>query len=168
LKAYDIRIYPDPVLTVKAKKVEAFDDELREIIDSMKLTMQISGGVGLAAPQIGISKSIAIIERNEQQYILINPELIEFSGNITSEEGCLSFPGIFAQVTRPNSVKIKTRDLNGEEKFFEVEGYIARAFLHEMDHLEGKLFIDHISPLKRGVIKKKMKKRALGDQDEKN
>ena len=160
MKAYDIRHYPDPILTKKAEKVEKFDDELRDIIDSMKLTMQVSGGVGLAAPQIGISKRIAIIEREEQQYILINPELIESSGDITSEEGCLSFPGIFAQVTRPNCIKIKTYDLDGEEKTLEAEGYIARAFLHEMDHLEGVLFIDHISPLKRGVIRKKMKKRA--------
>jgi peptide deformylase len=160
LKAYDIRIYPDPVLNLKAEKVEIFDDELRDIVDSMRLTLQISGGVGLAAPQIGISKRIAIIERDEKQYLLINPELIEYSGNMTSEEGCLSFPGIFAQVTRPNCIKIKTNDINGETGFLEVDGYIARAFLHEMDHLEGKLFIDHISPLKRGMIRKKMKKRA--------
>ncbi|MCL1875279.1 MAG: peptide deformylase [Synergistaceae bacterium] len=166
MKAYDIRIYPDPVLTLKSEKVEKFDDELREIIDSMRLTLQISGGVGLAAPQIGISKCIAIIVRDEQQYILINPELIESSGNVTSEEGCLSFPEIFAQVTRPNCVKIKTNCINGEVKFFEVDGYIARAFLHEMDHLEGKLFIDHISPLKRGVIRKKMKKRASNEKNE--
>ena len=166
MKAYDIRIYPDPVLTLQSEKVEKFDDELREIIDSLRLTMQISGGVGLAAPQIGILKRIAIIVRNEQQYVLINPELMESSGNITSEEGCLSFPGIFAQVTRPNCIKIKTNDMGGEEKFIEVDGYIARAFLHEMDHLEGKLFIDHISPLKRGVIRKKMKKRSLNEKNE--
>jgi peptide deformylase len=90
--------------------------------------------------------------------VLINPELIEYSGLDTKEEGCLSFPGIYAQVTRPYNIKIKTNDINGKVNFLEVEGYIARAFLHEMDHLDGKLFIDHLSPLKRGVIKKKMKK----------
>ena len=158
MKAYDIRVYPDPILTLKAEKVEKFDDELQNVIENMSLTMQIAGGVGLAAPQVGILKRIAIISRDDKQYILINPELIECSGNETKEEGCLSFPGMFAQVARPNKVKIKTNDVKGEVKFLEVEGSVARAFLHEMDHLDGKLFIDYLSPLKRGVIKKKMKK----------
>jgi peptide deformylase len=158
LKAYDIKIYPDPILTLKAEKVEKFDEELQIIIDNMCLTMQIAGGVGLAAPQVGLLKRIAIVSRDDQQYILINPELIECSGNETKEEGCLSFPGMFAQVARPNKVKIKTNNAKGDVNFLEVEGNIARVFLHEMEHLDGKLFIDHLSPLKRGVIKKKMKK----------
>jgi len=165
LKAYEIRVYPDPILTLKAEKVEKFDDELQNVVDNMCLTMQIAGGVGLAAPQIGILKRIAIISRDEKQYILINPELIECSGHETKEEGCLSFPGMFAQVERPEKIKIKTQDVKGEVKFLEVEGVIARTFLHEMDHLDGKLFIDYLSPLKRGVIKKKMKK-GLGRRNE--
>ena len=165
MKAYDVRVYPDPVLTLKAEIVESFDDELREIVDNMFFTLHITGGVGLAAPQVGISKRIAIISR-EEQYVLINPEIIEFSGSNISEEGCLSFPEIFAHVTRPFKVKVKTNDLNGEVKYIEVEGYIARIFLHEIDHLDGKLFIDYISPLKRGMIRKKMKKRALDNKDE--
>ena len=160
MKAYDIKVYPDPVLTLKAENVENFDDGLREIIDNMRLTLQISGGVGLAAPQVGISKRIAMIAHENHEYILINPELVECSGNDTREEGCLSFPEIFAQVTRASSVKVKTNDLNGEVKFIEIEGYLARAFQHEMDHLDGKLFIDLLSPLKRGMIRKKMVKRA--------
>jgi peptide deformylase len=167
LKAYEIRIYPDPVLTLKSKNVEKFDDELQDIIDSMHLTMKIAGGVGLAAPQIGISKRIAIISRDNQQYILINPELMEYSGQETKEEGCLSFPGIYAQVTRPYNIKIKTNDMNGEVIFLEAEGNIARAFLHEMDHLDGTLFIDHLSQLKRGVIRKKMKKGQKKRNEEK-
>jgi len=166
LRVYDIRNYPDPVLSLKAENVEVFDDNLQEIINNMCLTMQMAGGVGLAAPQVGILKRIAIILR-EEKYILINPELIECSGNETSEEGCLSFPGIFAQVTRPYCIKVKTNDINGEVKFIEVEGYIARAFLHEMDHLDGKLFIDYLSPLKRGMITKKMKKRTLENGNKK-
>jgi len=158
LKAYDIRVYPDPILTLKAEKVERFDDELQNVIENMSLTMQIAGGVGLAAPQVGILKRIAIVSRDEKQYVLINPELVECSGNETKEEGCLSFPGMFAQVARPSKVKVKTNDVKGDVKFLEVEGSVARAFLHEMDHLDGKLFIDYLSPLKRGVIKKKMKK----------
>ena len=161
LKAYDIRIYPDPALTLKAENVENFDDELKEIIDNIRLTLQISGGVGLAAPQVGISKRIAIILHEDQEYILINPELVAYSGSDTRDEGCLSFPEIFSQVKRPCIIKIKTNDMNGEVKFIEAESFLARAFLHEMDHLEGKLFIDLISPLKRGMIRKKMKKRAL-------
>jgi len=164
LKAYDVRVYPDPVLSMKAESVEVFDDSLREIIDNMFFTLQVAGGVGLAAPQVGISKRIAIISR-EEKYVLINPELIESSGSSTNEEGCLSFPEIFAHVTRPFKIKVKTNDVNGEVKFIEVESYIARVFLHEMDHLEGKLFIDHISPLKRGMIRKKMKKRAADNKN---
>lgn len=167
MKAYDIRIYPDPVLTSKAEIVEKFDDELQEVIDSMYLTMQMTGGVGLAATQIGIPKRIAIISRDEQKYVLINPELIEYSGQDTKEEGCLSFPGIFAMVTRPYSIRIKTNDMNGEVVSLEVEGHIARAFLHEMDHLDGKLFIDYLSPLKRGVIRRKMKKGQQKRSEEK-
>ena len=166
MKTYVIKIYPDPVLTLKAENVETFDDDLKEIINNMRLTMQVAGGVGLAAPQVGISKRIAIISHENREYILINPELVEYSGNDTKEEGCLSFPKIFAQVTRSYSIKVKTNDVNGEIKFIEAEDYLARAFLHEMDHLDGKLFIDHISALKRGMIRKKMKKKALETQNE--
>jgi len=166
LRAHDIRIYPDPILTLKAKNVENFDDTLLEILDDMRLTLQMTGGVGLAAPQIGISKRIALIIQELHEYILINPEIVEHSGNDTREEGCLSFPEIFALVRRPYSVKIKTNDINGEVKFIEAEGYLARAFQHEMDHLEGKLFIDLLSPLKRGMIRKKMKKRSSEKQNE--
>ena len=161
MKTYDIRTYPDPILALKAEYVIIFDDDLREIINNMRLTMQIAGGVGLAATQVGISKRIAIISCNDNEYILINPELVEYSGSDTKEEGCLSFPEIFAQVTRPYSIRIKINDLNGEVQFIETEGQLARAFLHEMDHLDGKLFIDYLSPLKRGMIRKKMKKRAI-------
>ena len=167
MKAYEIRVYPDPILTSKAENVETFDDTIMEIIDNMRLSLQIAGGVGLAAPQIGIPKRIAIIQHETNEYILINPEVVEYSGNDTREEGCLSFPEIFAIVSRPSSVKIKTNDINGEVKFLEVEGYLARAFQHEMDHLEGKLFIDLLTPLKRGVIRKKMKKRLLEKKNEK-
>lgn len=166
MKAYDIRVYPDPVLTSKAKDIEKFDDDLRDIIDNMRITLQIAGGVGLAAPQIGISKRIALIVQEQHEYILINPVLVEHSGRDIREEGCLSFPEIFSLVTRPYSIKVKTHDINGEVKFIEAEGYLARAFLHEMDHLEGKLFIDLLSPLKRGMIRKKMKKRAIEKQNE--
>ena len=167
MKAYDIRIYPDPVLTSKAETIEIFDNDLNGIIDNMRLTLQIAGGVGLAAPQIGMPKRIAIIFCDGHEHILINPELAEYSGGDTREEGCLSFPEIFAQVTRPFRIKVKTNDIDGEVKFIEAEGYLARVFLHEMEHLEGKLFIDHLSSLKRGMIRKKMKKRALEKQNEK-
>lgn len=160
MQAYEIRVYPDPVLNLKAREVEEFDDELRELVGSMRLTMKLADGVGLAAPQVGISKRVAVISRDGREFVLINPEIVERAGSETKEEGCLSFPGIFAQVARPQRVKIRAWDENGNSSEIEAESTLARAILHEMDHLDGKLFIEMLSPLKRGMIRKKMIKRA--------
>jgi peptide deformylase len=155
-----IRLYPDPVLKIPTEPVERFDKELSFFIEKMRLAMEIFEGVGLAAPQVGVSKKIALVSYEKAFYVLINPRILEQDGEQDGDEGCLSFPGIYAPVKRPARIKVAARDAAGQERVYDVDGYVARAFLHEMDHLDGKLFIDRLSPLKRGMIRKKMTKRA--------
>ena len=158
-----VKIYPDPVLKIPAAAVERFDAELDALVWDLRLTMDANEGVGLAAPQVGVSKKIAVISHEGSYYVLINPRLLEKEGIQEGEEGCLSFPGIYAPLPRPARIKVAARDTSGAEHVYEVEGVLARAFLHEMDHLEGKLFIERLSALKRGMIRKKMYKRAIGE-----
>ncbi|MDR2176315.1 MAG: peptide deformylase [Synergistaceae bacterium] len=158
-----VRLYPDPVLKVPAEPVERFDGSLSRFVEKMRLTMEVSEGVGLAAPQVGVSKKIALVSYENVFCVLVNPALLEQDGEQDGDEGCLSFPGIYAPVKRPARIRVAARDTEGRERVHEVEGYAARAFLHEMDHLDGKLFIDRLSPLKRGMIRKKMVKRAAAE-----
>jgi peptide deformylase len=130
------------------------------LVEKMRLAMEISEGVGLAAPQVGVSKKIALVSYEGAFHVLVNPRLLEQDGEQEGDEGCLSFPGIYVPLKRPARIRVAARDAAGQEHVHEVEGYVARAFLHEMDHLDGKLFIDRLSPLKRGMIRKKMTKRA--------
>lgn len=160
-----IRIFPDPALKMPTARVERFDEDLVSLIEKMRVTMEMHDGVGLAAPQVGVSKKIALVAYDDVFYVLINPELLEQEGEQDGEEGCLSFPGIYANVKRPARVRVAAQDVTGERKVYEVENFLARAFLHEMDHLNGKLFIEYLSNLKRGMIRKKMYKRAVGDDD---
>jgi peptide deformylase len=161
---YPIVKYGDPVLETKAARVEVFGTpELRKLVDDMFQSMYAAHGVGLAAPQIGISQQIAVIdcsnaERPEEKIVLINPEILSSEGSQTSEEGCLSLPGFREQVTRGKHVTVRAQDVNGT--WFETSGedLLARAFLHETDHLNGTLFINHISVLKRDLIKRKIRK----------
>lgn len=159
-----IRVFPDPVLKMQTVSVDKFDTELADFVEKMRIAMEAHDGVGLAAPQVGVSKKIALVARDDALYVLINPRLLEQSGEQDGEEGCLSFPGVYANVKRPERVKIVAQDLTGQERTYEVDGFLARAFLHEMDHLDGKLFIEYLSSLKRGMIRKKMYKRAAGDE----
>lgn len=158
----EVRKYPDPVLKKVSEPVTVFDQELADFVKVLFASMRVHDGVGLAAPQVGVLKKIAVVEYEGKSYILINPRVIDQKGLQEGEEGCLSFPGIYAHVTRPNWVKIESRDLDGGTVTFEGEGYTARAFLHEMDHLSGKLFIDYLSNLKRNAIKKKAAKHTGG------
>ena len=158
----EIRKYPDPVLKKVSEPVTVFDQELADFVKVLFASMRVHDGVGLAAPQVGVLKKIAVVEYEGKSYVLINPRIIDQKGLQEGEEGCLSFPGIYAHVTRPNWVKIESRDLDGGIVTFEGEGYTARAFLHEMDHLSGKLFIDYLSNLKRNAIKKKAAKHTGG------
>lgn len=158
----EIRKYPDPVLKKISEPVTVFDESLAKFVKDLFASMRVHDGVGLAAPQVGVLKKIAVVEYEDKSYVLINPKVIDQKGIQEGEEGCLSFPGIYANVVRPQWVKIETHDLSGNIQTYEGEGYTARAFLHEMDHLSGKLFIDYLSSLKRNAIKKKAVKHTGG------
>ena len=160
---YPIVKYGDPVLDKPAAKVTQFDDELQKLLDDMFESMYAAHGVGLAAPQIGISKRIAVIdvtfkEDPNARLVLINPEIIHSEGRHTQQEGCLSLPEFRENVTRPRVATVRAQDAQGN--WFEKTGedLLARALLHETDHLNGKLYISHISALKRDLIKRKVKK----------
>jgi len=155
--------YPDPVLSKKGAPVTEFGPKLAEFIEEMWASMYAAHGIGLAAPQIGVSKRITVIdvsfkERPEDKLVLINPEIIEREGKQFEEEGCLSLPEIREKVQRAARVKVRAQDVNGE--FFEAEGeeLLSRAMQHEIDHLDGVLFIDRISPLKRDLVKRRIRK----------
>ena len=160
---YPIVKYGDPVLEKPSTTITKFDDELRQLADDMFESMYAAHGVGLAAPQIGISKRIAVIDVTFQEYpdakiVLVNPEIIRVEGRITSNEGCLSIPEFREKVARARKVTARAQNLKGET--FEVTGeeLLARALLHETDHLNGKLYINHISALKRDMLKRKIRK----------
>ena len=160
---YPIVKFGDPVLETPAAPITTFDDKLRELVEDMFESMYAAHGVGLAAPQIGISKRIAVIdvtfkEDPEAKIALINPEIIHTEGHISSNEGCLSLPEFREKVTRARSATVRAQNLKGE--FFEVSGddLLARALLHETDHLNGRLYISHISALKRDIMKRKIRK----------
>lgn len=163
---YKIVKFGDPVLETPADAITEFDTpELRELIADMFESMYAAKGVGLAAPQIGVSKRIAVIdcsigENEKEKLVLINPEIIKVEGRQVGEEGCLSIPGFRENVRRANRVTVRAQDVGG--KTFEMTGeeLLARAFLHETDHLHGRLYISHVSPLKRDLIKRKIRKMA--------
>ena len=136
----EIRVVGDRVLTKKCRPVEKMTPRISELIDDMFDTMYEANGVGLAAPQVGILKRIVVIDIGDGPIILINPEILMTSGEQTGEEGCLSVPGMSGQVTRPNYVKVKALDMDMNEQIYEGEGLLARAFCHELDHLDGKMY----------------------------
>ncbi len=160
---YPIVKFGDPVLEKQSALITEFNDDLRKLADDMFESMYAAHGVGLAAPQIGISKRIAVIdvtfkEDPEAKIVLVNPEIIHTEGRLTSNEGCLSLPEFREKVTRPGKVTARAQNLKGE--IFEVTGedLLGRALLHETDHLNGKLYISHISALKRDLMKRKIRK----------
>ncbi len=156
--------YGEPVLEQKAEPVTDFDTaELKELIADMWETMYAAKGVGLAAPQIGFSKRVSVIdisvgEDETKKIVIINPEIISTEGKQTGEEGCLSIPGFREPVTRANKVTVRAQNEKGETVELNGEELLARAFLHEIDHLNGILFINHLSALKRDIIRRKIKK----------
>jgi peptide deformylase len=160
---YPIVKFGDPVLEKRAEPVTEFDDTLKKLVDDMFESMYAAKGVGLAAPQIGISKRLAVIDITFKEHpaaklVLVNPEIIHSEGRQRQSEGCLSIPEFREEVTRPFKVTVRAQDVEG--KFYEKTGeeLLARAFLHETDHLNGKLYISHISALKRDLIKRKIRK----------
>lgn len=160
---YPIVKYGDPVLERAAAPVTDFDGELKKLVEDMFESMYAAHGVGLAAPQIGISKRLAVIditfkEDPDAKLVLVNPEIIRTDGKHTQNEGCLSIPEFREPVSRPNVVTVRAQDIHG--KWYEKTGeeLLARAFLHETDHLNGKLYISHLSALKRDLMKRKIRK----------
>ncbi|MFC3908950.1 peptide deformylase [Legionella dresdenensis] len=152
---------PDPRLRLVAKPVEQFDDNLQTLIEDMFETMYDARGVGLAAPQIGVSLRLSVIDvigDKSQQLVIANPEIIASEGTAQYQEGCLSVPSAYDTVTRAEKVTIRAQDRHGE--FFEMsaDGLLGECFQHEIDHLNGKLFIDLLSPLKRAMARKKLEK----------
>lgn len=137
-----IRVQGDSVLTKKSRTVDKMTPRIGELITDMLDTMYDAMGVGLAAPQVGILKRIVVIDVGEGPIVLINPEILETSGEQTGDEGCLSVPGMAGQVTRSNYVKVKALDVNMNEQIYEGEGLLARAFCHEIDHLDGKMYTE--------------------------
>jgi peptide deformylase len=155
--------YGDPVLETPSKPIETFDEELQKLIDDMFESMYAAQGVGLAAPQIGISRRVAVIDvsngkNTEAKLVCANPEIIYAEGEQREEEGCLSVPGFRGHVARPQYVTVRAYDVTGKEFEMRGEGLLARAFCHEIDHLKGTLFLSHLSMLKRDLIKRKIRK----------
>lgn len=155
--------YPDPILQRPTELVTEFNEELRALVDDMFESMYAAKGIGLAAPQIGVGKRLTVIdlsnkENPDEKIVLINPEVIETQGRQYEEEGCLSLPEIREKVVRAVRVKVRAQNLDGE--WFEIDGdeLLARAFLHEIDHLDGVLFIFRLSGLKRDLILRKIRK----------
>lgn len=140
----EIREMGDEVLEKKCKPIKMMTPRTIELIEDMFDTLYESGGVGLAAPQVGILKRIVVIDIGEGPLLLINPEIVETSGSQTGSEGCLSLPGKAGQVTRPNYVKVKALDVNMEPVEYEGTELLARAFCHELDHLDGIMYVEHV------------------------
>ena len=158
--------YPDSGLRKMCAPVVNFDGELRQLAKDMMETLYAAPGIGLAAPQIGVNKRLILVDLtvgSEQGhlYIAVNPQILEASGSQYGEEGCLSVPDIAESVTRPNRVVIRAQDLDGKHWELVAEELLARCFCHEMDHLDGVLFIDKLSPLKRNLVKRKLRKARI-------
>ena len=153
---------PDPFLRQISQNVEKVDDEIRKLMDDMLETMYAAPGIGLAAIQVGVPKNVIVIDLSKEEkkpLYFVNPEIIIRSkNNSTYEEGCLSVPGQFAEVDRPNQCHVSYLDYNGKKKELKAEGLLATCIQHEMDHLKGILFIDYLSKLKKGMIIKKLSK----------
>jgi len=163
-----IRIYGDPVLKRVADEVTEFENDLADLTERMIDTMFAEhNGVGLAAPQIGVSKRVVVIDRSfgescDNILVLVNPVVTTSGSDVSAEEGCLSVPGIYEDVTRPEKVSVTYRDVAGAEHSFETDGFLARVIQHETDHTNGILFVDRLSLLKRKLLAKKL--RALSEK----
>ena len=155
--------YPDPRLHRKATQVTKVDDAIRKLIADMAETMYEAPGIGLAATQVDVHKRVVVIDVSEDKsklFAFINPEILDRSGEQVCEEGCLSVPGIYEKVTRSERVKVRALDPRGEPFTLEAEGLLAVCVQHEIDHLEGKVFVEHLSQLKQSRIKARLSKQA--------
>ena len=162
----EILEFPDARLRTVAKPVEAFDPELGQLIDDMIETMYSAVGIGLAATQVNIHRQLLVLdvsETQDQPRVYINPRILQSEGSETCEEGCLSVPGVYAEVERPEKIRISAQDREGQTFEEDLEGMHAVCLQHEMDHLKGKLFVDYLSPLKQRMVRKKLEKQRRQD-----
>lgn len=153
--------YPDPRLKTVAEEVKSFDSELEKLVEEMTETMYSANGIGLAATQVNVHKRLLVLDISEDQdqlRVYINPQILSQSGEQNHEEGCLSVPGIYASVKRAENITVKAQDTDGKTFEEQLEGLHAVCVQHEMDHLIGRLFVDYLSPLKRNMVRKKLKK----------
>jgi len=158
-----IKKYPSPELSTRATEVDVIDDELRELVEDMVETMYAAPGVGLAANQVGVTKRVAVIDLSAGEepgnlHVLINPEIVEASGEQCDEEGCLSFPGVTELLTRPQRVVMRALGLDGKIFTLEGEDLMARAICHEVDHLDGVLFMDRLTGFKKDRVRKEVRR----------
>ena len=168
LTILEIMTYGCPVLKQKAEGITQIDEDIIKLAQSMIWTMYAAPGIGLAAPQVNrsirlIIADLSVGEKKEELLVLINPEIVQQEGSCVMEEGCLSVPEINEKVVRPERIVAKGTDLNGKERLIEAKDLLARVLCHEIDHLNGTLFIDHLSPLKKNLIKKKFRKSSEDD-----
>lgn len=160
----EIKTYPDPILATTCVPVEEIDGETRTLAQDMIETLYQANGLGLAAPQVGSTLRLIVVDLREDEQqrgnplVVVNPEICEASGEIVHQEGCLSVPEYYADVRRAENVVVKGRDLEGREFTLEAQGIMAVCFQHEIDHLNGTLFLDHLSPLKRSLYKRRRAK----------
>ena len=157
----DILEFPDPRLRLKALPVTSFDAALKRLADGMLETMYAAPGIGLAATQVNEQQRLVVIDvsaTHDVPLVLVNPELLEGRGTEVCQEGCLSFPGVYADVERKEWVRVKAQDITGKPFEMETDGLLAVCIQHEMDHLVGKVFVDYLSPLKRSLLLRKLEK----------
>ena len=157
----DILEFPDPRLRLVAQPVETFDADLKRLADDMLATMYDAPGIGLAATQVDVQKRLLVLdisETHDDPQVFINPEILESRGTEVCQEGCLSFPGVYADVERRERIRVKARDVTGKAFELETDGLRAVCIQHEMDHLVGKVFVDYLSPLKRSLLLRKLEK----------
>jgi peptide deformylase len=159
---FPIRTFPDPVLTMKAPEIALFDDDLRRLVDDMFETMYEAPGVGLAAPQIGVSKQIFVADIGEGPFVMINPKVVATSGKWKSEGGCLSVPGRYWQIKRPEFARAEGFGIDGEAVTYEGEDLMGRVLQHEIDHLDGTLLLNRLNPRVRRQALKELREESLG------
>lgn len=162
-----IRNYPDPVLRVRCPEVETFDGDLERLARDMIETMHAAPGIGLAAPQVGVELRLAVVdlsvgEDESQVHVLVNPAIVTAEGREVDEEGCLSIPGITEKVPRPARIQLEARSLGGEVQRIDADGLFARAICHEIDHLDGVLFVDRVVGLRKERVKRQLRRLKQG------
>ncbi len=164
-----ILLYPDPILRRAASAVDRFDAELKRLVDDLAETMYAAPGVGLAAPQVGVERRVAVVDvapgaPASRLHVLINPRVVESEGRQTDDEGCLSIPGFTERVDRPKRVRIEAVDASGAPIRFEADGFLARAMCHEIDHLDGILIVDRLTGLRKEMALRRLRKMSYVQQ----